>query len=636
MNVIINIENTDGKFVHSGDLSEKAIAASAHLPWKKINDNYVLNVADVNVYNYSLIFCQRNKKPYLFFKKTDAENFVLNETYRINAVRDIINDLLKIDYKNNLIEQYLEKLHSAFQEQKNMPIFDINGVFFDKNINVLFQKKGGSFFVLKKDIIEQYQTLALDDIYELYKNNAKLKNYVETVSIDIEHYFNSNSFEIYDEFKIAMQQENTLFFKWLKRLNVDIESPILYEWLHVAGKHNVELNSILAAIIKRKLFNIPVFTDYYFKNDTTYPHTEKFLESKAFEIDEILFSNSVCSALFFTNKKIAISDEKIKSYIDPIKFVHRSIEISLINNEHREKLVNFFMNGTYRIVKNYTKDFEQKIHKLAETMFNFKEPIQFVKNQKVLKTFGEEYNIHYKPILLTGHPGSGKTRFSKEMADVLDVPFVTINLSYITAGFVLSGLDFSWKGGKQGKIFDVLYSQPYFNPCVLLDEIDKTLSSRGVSNETLGSLYPLLEKDTSSHFIDEAIGLEMDASGILWMATSNDVDSLPEPIVSRLHVFNIKEITGSDKKKLIVNIYNELLGNNPWGSKFERHLDDGIIEKLSNFSNREISLRLEEACATHISKILDTQEETATIEHVLHIDDLNTPQKGKNNIGFLS
>lgn len=635
MNVIINIENADGKFVHSGDLSEKALAASAHLPWKKIDSNYVLNVNDVNVYKYYLIFGQRNKKPYFFIRKEKVNQFTLSESYRINAIRDIINDLLKIDYKKNLLEAHLEELQASFLSHKNMPIMDVNGVSFVEQINVLFHKKNNEFFILKKDFEEEYATLSLGDIYHIYKNPEKCKTFFTADFLNVDEYLAINHFEIYDELKINLQQEHTTFFKWLERLNIDIESPILYEWLYIADKHHVELNSIISAVLKKKMFNVSNFSDYYFKDDVTYTYTEKFLESKNFEIDEILFVNSVCSALFFTVNNVPFSDEKIKSYIDPIQYVHRAIEINLINNEHRDKLVNFFLNGTYRIYKNYNKDFDDNMQKLAESMFNFKEPLQFIKNQKILKTFGEEYAVHYKPILLTGHPGSGKTRFSKEIAHALGIPFSTINISYITAGFVLSGLDFSWKGGKQGKIFDVLYSQPYFNPCVLLDEIDKSSNLRHSNqSDTLGSLYPLLERDTSKHFIDEAIGIEMDASGILWIATANDSEQLPEPILSRLNIFNIKEITGNDKKKLIVNIYHELLNNHAWGNKFEMHLEDEVIEKLALLSNREISLKLEEACATHIANAISNN--TIHEELILNVDDLNVSLPTKNSIGFLA
>lgn len=634
MNVIINIENADGKFVHSGDLSEKALAASAHLPWKKVDDRYVLNVNDVNVYKYYLIFGQRNYKPYFFIRKEKLDVFPLTETYRINAIRDIINDLLKLDYKKNILEEHLEELQSTFLSQKNMSIMEVQGVSFEEQIHILFHKKNDEFFLLKRDYHEEYATLSLNDIYNIYKDQSKLKTYFNGEFLNINQYFCLKYVEISDELKIQYQQEQNTFFKWLKRLNIDIESPIIYEWLYVADKHNVDLTNILSAVLKKKMFNVNNFSDYYFKEDLTYLHTEKFLESKNFEVEEILFVNSVCSALFFTQKGIALSDEKIKSYIDPIKYIHRAIEINLINNEHREKLVNFFLNGTYRIYKNYNKNFEENLHKLSEAMFNFKEPLQFIRNQKILKTFGEEYAIHYKPILLTGHPGSGKTRFSKEIAHALEIPFITINLSYITGGFVISGLDFSWKGGKQGKIFDVLYSQPYFNPCVLLDEIDKTSIRNGNQNDILGSLYPLLEKDTSKHFIDEAIGIEMDASGILWIGTANEANQLPEPIVSRLNVFNIKEITGDDKKKIIVNIYHELLNKHAWGNKFEMHLEEDVIEKLTTYSNREISLKLEEACATHIAKAIHNNK--IDNDFILNVDDLNIHQKNKSSIGFLS
>ena len=110
-------------------------------------------------------------------------------------------------------------------------------------------------------------------------------------------------------------------------------------------------------------------------------------------------------------------------------------------------------------------------------------------------------------------------------------------MSSLTAGWVLSGASSQWKNAKPGKVFDTFLNGDYANPVIVVDEIDK--ASGDGQYDPLGALYELLEIETATRFVDEFVELPIDASGAVWLATANDAARIPEPLLSRLTVYEI-------------------------------------------------------------------------------------------------
>lgn len=72
----------------------------------------------------------------------------------------------------------------------------------------------------------------------------------------------------------------------------------------------------------------------------------------------------------------------------------------------------------------------------------------------------------------------------------------------------------------------------YANPVLMLDEIDKVSSDS--RHNPLGPMYSLLEKHTAKRFVDEYLGVPFDVSNVIWIASANYVERIPEPIRSRM------------------------------------------------------------------------------------------------------
>ena len=212
---------------------------------------------------------------------------------------------------------------------------------------------------------------------------------------------------------------------------------------------------------------------------------------------------------------------------------------------------------------------------------------------------GEAQPFRLRPMLLAGAPGMGKTAYSRCLAELLSVPFHDIQMASATAGFVLSGTSPMWSNAKAGRIFDAVVSGKAANPIILLDELDKMSSDPRHRPE--GPLYSLLERDSAAVFMDEYAGFPIDASYISWVATANDIKAIPEPILSRLDVFEVPEPTAEQARKTAISVYKRILRTEPWGALFEEEPGAEVVSILAGMSPREariaIGRALGRACA---------------------------------------
>src|SRR5690606_26490350 len=114
--------------------------------------------------------------------------------------------------------------------------------------------------------------------------------------------------------------------------------------------------------------------------------------------------------------------------------------------------------------------------------------------------------------------------------------------------------------------FDTLVNGDYANPVIVVDEIDK--ASGDGQYDPLGALYELLESETATRFVDEFVEVPIDASGAVWLATANDPARIPEPLLSRLAVYEIEPPDAEGAARIAGNIYREIRDAHDWGRKF--------------------------------------------------------------------
>ena len=201
--------------------------------------------------------------------------------------------------------------------------------------------------------------------------------------------------------------------------------------------------------------------------------------------------------------------------------------------------------------------------------------------------------VELPPMLLLGAPGIGKTHFARRIAQLLGTGFGFVPMSSLTAGWILGGASSQWKNAKPGKVFETFLNGDYANPVMVVDEIDKA-SAEG-QYDPLGALYSLLELDTAARFVDEFAEVPIDASGAVWFATANEAARIPEPILNRMHVYEIEPPDAEGAARIALAIYREIRGAHDWGKRFPAAPCAAVVEKLAALSPREMRRAVQSA-----------------------------------------
>lgn len=178
---------------------------------------------------------------------------------------------------------------------------------------------------------------------------------------------------------------------------------------------------------------------------------------------------------------------------------------------------------------------------MREAFPHFSPVLDLIRDQFVLTELtGKPFVI--PPILLGGDPGIGKTRFSQELAKALGTVMRRLSFDNGQTGSSLLGSDKNWANTAYGAVFEMVVLGDFANPVILLDEIDKASKRR--EGDPLASLHSLLEPVTSGCVRDISLDFEFNASRVIWIATANDLERIPQSLRSRFHEFWIEQPTG--------------------------------------------------------------------------------------------
>ncbi len=216
---------------------------------------------------------------------------------------------------------------------------------------------------------------------------------------------------------------------------------------------------------------------------------------------------------------------------------------------------------------------------------------------ELLSVYSLSPDINGQIICLAGPPGVGKTSIGRSIADCMGRKYARISLGGIHDEAEIRGHRKTYIGSMPGKIISAIKNSGSSNPLILLDEIDKL--GNDYKGDPASALLEVLDPEQNNTFVDHYIDIPFDLSRVVFVATANNIDAIPEPLRDRMEIIELSSYTREEKfniaKKHLIPKQINRHGLNKNQFKFK----DEAIYSLIDFYTREAGVRkLERAIAS--------------------------------------